>query len=165
MSLVLKARNDKSITLFPFRPLAAGLAERAGAGQQAKAVAPVPERTPFITQHEGAQKAAIAEAKQFANRRRQQRGADAPATLQRTHEDPCQVRPAEASQDAIRRRRLTPVVGGPVARIAVRQQSNQDCANELLVALAQRDKARLFDQRSVPAVATLFQGPVRSLRA
>src|SRR5437773_7689061 len=106
MVLVLRARNDESKALLPFRPLPARLAERAGAGQQAKAVAPVPERAPFIAQHECAQKASVAEAEQLPNGRRQQRGADTAATLQRTDEDPRQVRSAEASLDAILRRRL-----------------------------------------------------------
>src|SRR5947208_16674633 len=106
-------RNAKklgpSLVLLPLEPLPARLAQRAGAGQQAEAVAPVPECARFIAQHERAKHGSVAEAKQLANRRGQQRGADAPATLQRAYEDPCQVRPAKASQDAIRRWRLTPV--------------------------------------------------------
>src|SRR6185437_11183411 len=125
--------------------------------QQAEAVPPVPQHARIIANQKRAGQLRVTQSQQFTHGRAQEQRADALARIERTDENPRQMRPAEATRESVRRRWFLPVIRIPAAWVGVRQQRHQNAADRRCGVSLHGDKTGLLDPRTITTGARMFQ--------
>src|SRR5689334_1617729 len=144
-------------------PFFSNAAHGAGLGLELEPVAPVPEHGGVVAEQKRAGQVREAQSEQLAHRRRQQGCTDTPSGVQRTHENPRQVRPAEAERDAVRRRRSVPRITVKVAWVAFGKQRDENGPDRPVFRLAERQETRLLNPWTIRSGTRPLQANVSRL--